>query len=320
MKTRRRQLSRQLQAQMHAVYRLTNFAGERRTLAEIAPHQTMPTGTGECCAPKLLHHAATRGLRPLAMAEFWWGRPSADGSRRPGQFYGACAERCQPIMGFLLSGLPAVGTDSIPDAPFLYEDHWLVAIDKPAGLLSTPGRDILNPSNATSRLQALLEDPNLQSVHRLDQETSGILLFARSPQVHRQLSSQFRQRQVAKRYEAVVTATVAVEQGEITLPIGRYLDCRPQRRVDWAGKPSQTQFRVLARCGGQTRLELIPLTGRTHQLRVHLADAVGLGAPILGDRAYGGAPSHRLHLHGRELEFWHPQLDKRIQVITETPF
>ena len=321
LKLKRKQLSRQLQAQMHAVYTLTNFSGEQRTLEEIVPTHVMPTGTGECCAPKLLHHAAMNGYRPLAMAEFWWGTPSADGARQPRQFYGACLERCQPIMGFLLSGLPAVQTDHIPAAPVLYQDDWLVAIDKPAGLLSTPGRTILNPSNVVSRLRTKLKGPYLQTAHRLDQETSGVLLLARSPQVHRQLSAQFQRKTVTKRYEAIVTAAIAANEGEITLPIGRYPDSRPMRRVDFsAGKASHTAFRVLERCHGRTRLELAPTTGRTHQIRIHLADPAGLEAPILGDRAYGGAPSERLHLHAKTLTFWHPVLDRSIRIVAAPPF
>lgn len=320
LKRRRKQLSRQLQTQMHAAYTLTNFAGERLALSDVVPHQAMPTGTGKCCAPKLLHYAATHGLTPLAMAEFWWG-DSADGSRVSGAFYGACPERCQPIMGFLLSGLPPVEpTPAERQVRILYEDQWLIAIAKPAGLLSTPGRSVLHPDSAVSQVQAAVSG-GVYSVHRLDQATSGILLFARSPQTHRQISEQFRQRRVDKRYEALVTAAVEPDQGSIQLPIGRYRDYRPKRRVDWdGGKPSHTQFTVLERRSDYKRLELFPLTGRTHQLRVHLASPEGLGAPILGDRLYGGEPSDRLHLHARELKFWHPERNQRMHLVAETPF
>jgi len=321
LKARRQDLSRQLQAQMHAVYTLTNFAGEQRTLSEIVPHHGMPTGTGECCAPKLLHYAAVHQLTPISMAEFWWSPSSVGESRIHRQFYGACIERCQPIMGFLLSGLPHIEADATLPAQLLYEDDWLVAINKPPGLLSIPGRSVLNPSNATSQVRGMLLDPGLQSVHRLDQDTSGVLVFARSPQVHRQISQQFRQREVIKRYEALVSSGVARNQGDIHLPIGRYPDCRPERRVDWtSGKPSHTRYRTLQRGDGQTRLELFPTTGRTHQIRIHLASPEGLGAPILGDRLYGGEPSCRLHLHARELTLWHPGLNKSLHLEAETPF
>ncbi|MGF1535204.1 MAG: RluA family pseudouridine synthase [Elainellaceae cyanobacterium] len=321
LKRRRRRLSQQLQAQMHASYTLTNFAGEQLTLSDVILNQGIPTGTGECCAPKLLHYAAIHGFEPLAMAEFWWGEPSASGGRVPGAFYGACAERCQPIMGFLLSGLPAAKIDAVNHkVKILYEDDWLIAVDKPAGLLSTPGRSVLNPNSAASQVQAMLCAP-AYGIHRLDQETSGVLLFARSPQIHQQLSDQFRQRQVSKCYEALVTAAVTQDYGAIDLPIGRYPDCRPKRRVDYErGKPSHTKFKVIERREGTTRLELTPTTGRTHQLRVHLSAAEGLRAPILGDRVYGGKSSQRLHLHARALTVWHPKLEKALRIVAETPF
>ncbi|MEB3288742.1 MAG: hypothetical protein VKI82_02435, partial [Leptolyngbya sp.] len=149
LKRQRRALSQRLQADMHAAYRLTNFAGDSLTLAEIQALEQpsgLPTGTGDCCAPKLLHYAAQHGWQPLAMAEFWWGPPLGD--RQSGQFYGACEERCQPILGFLLAGLSAglassVSGSPLPpleDIPILYLDDWVVVVNKSAGLLSVPGR------------------------------------------------------------------------------------------------------------------------------------------------------------------------------------
>jgi tRNA pseudouridine32 synthase / 23S rRNA pseudouridine746 synthase len=190
LKQQRKMRSRQLQTQMHCTYSLTNFAGNSLSLKQLMP-QGLPTGTGECCAPKLLHYAATQGFKPVAMAEFWWG----SGSKEQGKFYGACAERCQPIMGFLLSGLSKF--DNIPkisdySLPIIYEDEWLVAIAKPAGLLSVPGRHSEKGDSALSRLRNLLADGmNLRPVHRLDQDTSGILLFARDLESYRSLSRQF---------------------------------------------------------------------------------------------------------------------------------
>lgn len=145
LKQRRKGLSRQLQAQMHANYWLTNLAGESLPLQQLMPFGSMPTGTGDCCAPKLLHYAATIGLKPLSMAEFWWGSPSTNGDKIQGEFYGACAERCQPLMGFLLSGLPRrspiAKIGSIERSlPILWEDECLIAVNKPSGLLSVPGR------------------------------------------------------------------------------------------------------------------------------------------------------------------------------------
>ncbi|MGB3208021.1 MAG: pseudouridine synthase [Crinalium sp.] len=349
LKQQRKELSRQLQAQMHAAYSLTNFYGQSLSLQQLMPAGSIPTGTGDCCAPKLLHYAATHQLKPLAMAEFWWGSTTQD--KVQGQFYGACAERCQPLMGFLLSGLkpnpPA--PFSIPPAPLfkggmeggvispspcsggvwgevslpiLYEDEWLIAVNKPAGLLSVPGRYRDRQDSILSRLRHLLPDGMaLMAVHRLDQETSGILLLARDLQTYRQLSQQFQQRQIHKIYEAVLSGTVTINQGVIELPLWGDPENRPYQKVDWQkGKPSLTRFQVIATEGDYTRLEFIPLTGRTHQLRVHAADSRGLGIPILGDRLYGCSTVNRLHLHARELRFDHPKSGKTLEIQANTPF
>ncbi|MBD2090251.1 RluA family pseudouridine synthase [Microcoleus sp. FACHB-1515] len=286
LKQRRRSISQQLQAEMHRVYSLTNFAGRSIFLNQIG---SLPTGTGDCCAPKLLHFAATHGLKPLAMAEFWWGKSQSD--KICGEFYGACVDRCQPIMGFLLSGLPQSALS------ILYEDDALIAVDKPAGLLSIPGRTLDRQDSVLSRLHG-----SALAVHRLDQETSGILMLARDQQTQRFLSQQFQQRQVKKIYEAVLTEAIEPTEGAIDLPLWSDPGDRPRQKVDRRGKPSLTQFR---RLDNSTRFELIPVTGRTHQLRVHCA--IGLGVPILGDQLYGSPTGDRLHLHSRELHIQHPQ-------------
>jgi tRNA pseudouridine32 synthase/23S rRNA pseudouridine746 synthase len=385
LRQRRKALSRQLQAQMHAAYSLTNFSGQSLSLQQLMPGGSMPTGTGDCCAPKLLHYAATQGLKPLAMAEFWWGSSSVD--KVQGEFYGACVERCQPLMGFLLSGLrpnpPAPfpsreggvkspspprggvwgevslpilslmgfllsGLRPNPPAPFpsreggvkspsprrggvwgevslpiLYEDEWLIAVNKPPGLLSVPGRYRDTFDSVLTRLRHLLPDGMaLMAVHRLDQDTSGILLLARNQQSHRQLSQQFQHRQVHKVYEAILSGLVTIDNGEIKLPLWGNPENRPYQQVDEEqGLSSLTRFQVMAKEGDWTRVEFIPLTGRTHQLRVHAADSRGLRVPILGDRLYGcGAVASRLHLHARELRFEHPQSGETLHLQTKTPF
>ncbi|WP_375477177.1 pseudouridine synthase [uncultured Nostoc sp.] len=351
LKQQRKALSCQLQAQMHASYSLTNFSGRSQSLQELMPGGS-PTGTGDCCAPKLLHYAATHNLKPLAMAEFWWGASSVNQDKIPGEFYGACAERCQPLMGFLLSGLKPISirnrdfntthlrnsnvfdfnekSSNFPafspikgEIPIIYEDESLIAVNKPAGLLSVPGRYRDRQDSVLSRLRHLLPDGMaLLSVHRLDRETSGILLLARDRQTHRQLSQQFQQRQVHKVYEAILSGVLTVEQGKIDLPLWGDPENRPDQKVDWQyGKPSLTHFQVIAREGDYTRVEFTPLTGRTHQLRVHAADTQGLGITILGDRLYGcRAVTSRLHLHARELRFEHPQLEKTLHLQAITPF
>ncbi|TVP58991.1 MAG: RluA family pseudouridine synthase [Nodularia sp. (in: Bacteria)] len=339
LKQRRKALSRQLQAQMHAAYSLMNFLGQSASLQKLMPTGSIPTGTGDCCAPKLLHYAANHGLKPLAMAEFWWGESSENQDKVQGEFYGACVERCQPLMGFLLSGLkshsPATPTtikSSLSsnlnarggvNLPIIYEDEWLIAVNKPPGLLSVPGRYRDTQDSVLSRWRCSFpDDTEIMTVHRLDQETSGILLLTRVRQTHRQLSQQFQQRQIYKVYEAILSGYVTVEEGVIELPLWGNPENRPYQQVNWQyGKPSLTKFRVMAREGNYIRVEFIPLTGRTHQLRVHAADKAGLGVTILGDRLYGcNAVTSRLHLHARELSFEHPQLGKTLHLQAETPF
>ncbi len=410
LKQRRKELSRELQAQMHAAYTLVNFLGKSRSLSSLMPANSIPTGTGDCCAPKLLHCAAVHNLKPLAMAEFWWGPPSGD--KIQGEFYGACSDRCQPLMGFLLSGLAQNPSISQPKAypafsepansknqsnvasktsvnqpfrggleahptipknsgatgilpvakiyvleaepldlggleahptshqnacrtgilpvtdcqqmlPIVYEDKWLIAVNKPSGLLSVPGRYLANQDSVLSRLRNLLPDGlELTAVHRLDLGTSGILLLARDKETGSQLRQQFEKRQVHKVYEAVLSGTANKQVGTIELPIAEDAENSLLQQVDWeCGKPSVTRFRVMAKQGNYDRLEFLPLTGRTHQLRVHAADVRGLGIPILGDRLYGcRAAANRLHLHARELFFDHPQLRSRLHLQAATPF
>jgi tRNA pseudouridine32 synthase / 23S rRNA pseudouridine746 synthase len=353
LKHQRKLLSRQLQQQMNAAYRVTNFLGESLSLQQLMPNGVMPTGTGECCAPKLLHYAATHHLKPLALAEFWWGAASANQDKVQGEFYGACVERCQPLMGFLLAGLSSVMSEdrrqktegmalpvtisksyldegespSTPGfsvaLPILYEDEWLIAVDKPTGLLSVPGRYRDRQDSVLSRLQQLHPDGlALTAVHRLDQDTSGILLLARDLQTHRHLVQQFQQRQVHKVYEAVLAGLVAADSGMIDLPLWGDPLHRPYQTVDWQrGKPSVTHFQAIAHDAHHTRLVFVPTTGRTHQLRVHAADPQGLGIPILGDRLYGcRAGGDRLHLHARELQFTHPVDGRSLHIQCSTPF
>ncbi len=317
LKQQRKELSRELQAQMHAAYTLVNFFGKSRSLLQLMPAGAIPTGTGDCCAPKLLHYAAANNLKPLAMAEFWWGPSSGD--KIQGEFYGACGDRCQPLMGFLLSGLG----QNKSKLPIIYQDDWLIAVNKPCGLLSVPGRYFDTQDSVQSRLQNYFCDGlSLKTVHRLDLETSGILLLARDKETYCKLSRQFEKRQVRKVYEAVLSGILKIDAGTIELPLWGNPENRPCQQVNWdCGKPSVTGFQVMAREGNHTRVEFLPLTGRTHQLRVHAADVGGLGIPILGDRLYGcRAQASRLHLHARELCFEHPQSGEWLHLQAATPF
>lgn len=321
LKQQRKTLSRQLQNQMHAAAWVTNFWGESIALKDLMP-DGMPTGTGDCCTPKLLHYAAIHHLKPVAMAEFWWGSDSPNGDKIQGAFYGACVERCQPMMGFLLSGLPQSSLqESDLRLPILYEDEWLIAVNKPAGLLSVPGRYLDRQDCVLHRLLHTVSQ-RIDVIHRLDQETSGVLVFARDRQTHHQLSQQFQQHQIHKVYEALLGSVISMESGVIDLPLWGNPDDRPKQVVDWQyGKPSTTHFRVMSKTLNQTRVEFYPVTGRTHQIRVHAAAGKGLGVPILGDRLYGcTVEGDRLHLHARELQFHHPHTQQTICLKTETPF
>jgi tRNA pseudouridine32 synthase/23S rRNA pseudouridine746 synthase len=332
LKKQRRELSRTLQTQMHKAYVLTNFAGETRSLRELITEGAMPTGMGDCCAPKLLHYAATHNLIPLAMAEFWWGNPSPDGYKIQGEFYGACVERCQPLMGFLLSGRRSPPANSTVENfakqnfQLIYEDDYLIAIAKPPELLSVPGRYLDTQDSVLSRLRQYFGNQKelyeLYPVHRLDRQTSGILLFARDLESLRNLSEQFQRREIHKVYEAILSRNLDCQEGVIDLPLWGNPENRPRQQVDFHhGKPSVTEFRLLRQETHYSRIEFSPLTGRTHQLRVHSADPRGLGMPILGDRLYGcQAATSRLHLHERELTFRHPRSQELIHLQIPVPF
>jgi tRNA pseudouridine32 synthase / 23S rRNA pseudouridine746 synthase len=296
LKQQRQILSRTLQTQLHQTTTITNFAGEIKSLTALRP-EGLSTGTGECCAPKLLHYAASQQLTPVAMAEFWWG--PAVGDKRPGIFYGACADRCQPLMGFMLSGLAAEVQRRIPTEllEIIYETPDLVAIDKPHGLLSVPGR--YGQPNAQQLLEQQLAI-KLYPAHRLDQDTSGVLLFTKNLKIYHWVAQQFAERRVQKVYWAVLAGDVQANEGVIELPLAADLDHRPKQKVDQeCGKPAVTQFRVIKRQDNRTWVELRPFTGRTHQLRVHMA--ISLEAPILGDRLYGNESAERLCLHAQQL-------------------
>ncbi len=313
LKQQRKQLSQRLQAQMHQAAAVMNFLGGSKSLRELMPGG-IPTGTGECCMPKLLNYAASHQLRPIAIAEFWWGADTSDHIQ--GEFYGPCMPRCQPLLGFMLSGLnqPSLGFE------VRFEDDWLMVVDKPSGLLSVPGRYVATQDSVLRRLQLCRADIPWRSVHRLDQATSGLLIIAKSEAIAQQLQQQFQRRQVKKIYIAVLAGVISQLQGTIDLPLAPDLENRPRQVVDRQnGKPSQTIYRVIGQIRNQTRIEFQPITGRTHQLRVHAA--IGLGAAIIGDRLYGQAvKGDRLQLHAKSLQFPHPVTGAIVVVESPVPF
>ncbi|MEM1238481.1 MAG: RluA family pseudouridine synthase, partial [Cyanobacteria bacterium P01_H01_bin.26] len=269
-------------------------------------------------AAKLLHYAVAHGLTPLALAEFWWGDPQ--GESHPEPFYGASPEDCQVLMR--LAQLAAPSPPAAAPLTILHQDEALIVVDKPAGLLSVPGRRYHLQDSVLSRLRYQLPEYSfLQAVHRLDRDTSGVLVLATSPSVHGALGRQFAQHQVRKTYEAILTRPVTRATGTVELPLWSNPDERPRQSVDTAyGKPSITKFQVL-QAGSYPRIRFVPCTGRTHQLRVHAAHAQGLNSPILGDSLYGQPnPTERLYLHATSLQLIHPVTQKCLTFTSQTPF
>jgi tRNA pseudouridine32 synthase/23S rRNA pseudouridine746 synthase len=324
----RRLVCRALMKRIHDTYVVPNARGERRLLRALFALGEPPSGAADCAAPKLLAHALTHGLRPLALAEFWWGAPPSAGGRAAGAFYGACRDKCGPLLPFMLEGLrvspprafspPAVVTEELS---IVYEDAWLVVVDKPGGLLSVPAKDISVTDSVLARLRA--RHPNATGpllAHRLDLDTSGLLVAALDPRTYAALQRQFVHREVHKRYVAWVEGHVRGERGTIDFPMRVDLDDRPRQIHDPVhGKSAVTEWQVLERKGERTRVAFFPLTGRTHQLRVHAAHPLGLGAPIVGDRLYGH-PDDRLFLHAEALSFQHPGTGQRVSFERPAPF
>ncbi|HEU4611642.1 MAG TPA: RluA family pseudouridine synthase [Kofleriaceae bacterium] len=319
--------SRDFLRRIHATYALPSARGATRSLAEIfAPH-TPPGGAGDCAAPKLLAFAYRHGLRPIALAELWCGAPPATGGRLDGRFYPACRGKCGPILAHMLDGLDVEPAPVFGDAPIdpaapatVFEDAFLAIIDKPIGLLSVPGKGVLGDS-VQARLRARYPAATGPLVvHRLDLDTSGLLLVAKDLATHAALQRQFAERLIDKRYIAWLDGEVVGESGVIELPLRVDLDDRPRQIVDEIhGKPAVTEWQVLAREGGRTRVALVPRTGRSHQLRVHASHPRGLGVPIVGDRLYG-RPDARLMLHAESIGFVHPHTQQPLALHSPAPF
>ena len=324
----RADLSRRLWSAIHDGYVIANARGERRRLGELfAPHEP-PGGAGDCAAPKLLAHAHRAQLRPLALAELWWGAPPATGGRHAGVYYPSCKRMCGVILPYMLDGLdfdpaPEYGAAPIAaDAPrAVFEDRGIVVVDKPCGLLSVPGRSGALRDSVLVRLRQRYPDatgPML--VHRLDLDTSGLLLATTRPALHTALQRLFARREIDKRYVAWLDGDVGGEHGVIELPLRVDLDDRPRQIVDPVhGKRAITEWRVVERVAGRTKVIFTPRTGRTHQLRVHASHPDGLAAPIVGDRLYG-RDGERLMLHAVSLGFFHPETGERIEVSCPAPF
>jgi tRNA pseudouridine32 synthase/23S rRNA pseudouridine746 synthase len=326
LKARRKVMSEALQERIFRLFIVKNGRGETQDLVDVfKPLGTLPpAGAGECCAPRLLNYAFNHGLKPVCMAEFWWGASPVGEVRHHGHFYPACRSKCKPILDFMLQGLDVEDNplgqrveSSILDV--VYDDDCFTVLNKPSGMLTVPGK--LLDDSLLSRYQAVF--PEAQGpivVHRLDQETSGLVIFAKDKTTHKALQQQFEQHMIKKRYIALLEGQVLQDEGIIDLPLLPDVEDRPRQRVDYEhGKCAVTRYHVLERSDGLTRIALEPFTGRTHQLRVHCSHPQGLNCPIVGDRLYGNASS-RLMLHAQSITLVHPASGHSMTLECAPPF
>ena len=374
LKTERKERSAALQRKLFEQFRMLNAQGEVKdlyTIFEQTVQKVPPAGAGECALPKLLQYAYLHQLKPLAMAEFWWGDSPKNEIRHHGYYYPSCKGKCEPILQHMLQGLEV---DENPllnpiheeeELEIVFEDEWLLVINKPAGMLSVPGKAEDRDSVYHRLKKKYPEATGPMIVHRLDMATSGLLLVAKTKEVHRDLQAQFANRSIKKRYVAVLDGviikteketkpiaekailiakeTVSTKKtakaertgntGRIELPLCLNPLDRPRQMVSSEhGKEAITEYQIISESERitsesentfnesnridesersinesrkYTRIVFYPLTGRTHQLRVHAAHPEGLGCPILGDELYG-KKADRLYLHAEYIEFRHP--------------
>ncbi len=328
LKEERKHRSAALQLRLFQQFQMLNAKGEHKDLCQIfqdTPQGTPPAGAGECALPKLLQYAYQHQLYPLAMGEFWWGMSPKEEIRHHGHFYPSCKGKCAPILAHMLIGLNVeknpleVDCHKDKELEIVYEDEWIVAVNKPAGMLSVPGKNDLD--SVCQRLQRLYpQATGPLVVHRLDMATSGILLAAKTKEVHQQLQALFATRQMEKQYTAILQGYHGNDEGDISLPLMPDWNNRPCQMVHpTLGKPALTHFRVIKRQGEKVWVTFWPHTGRTHQLRVHAAHAEGLNAPIAGDELYG-TKDKRLYLHASYLSFVHPVTGKKVEIRVPAPF
>ena len=318
--------SARLQDWLFDQYKVLNANGEQLSVKRIFARRGLvpPGGTGDCAAPKLLQYAYLHGMKPLAMGEFWYGASHSSEVREHGHFYPACFGKCGPLLSFMMEGLdvepnPLDREYEGREPAVLHADSSIIVVDKPAGMLSVPGRNGIG-----SLLDWLAERyGEVHSCHRLDMDTSGIMVYARNIPCKAALEAQFAGREVSKTYRARLSAGNSPfrrsASGTIALPLSPDYYDRPRQIVDMSsGKPAISEYKVLEMLpDGEIDILFHPLTGRTHQLRVHAAHPSGLGRPIKGDLLYGGTPADRLYLHAESLSFAHPASGVKLTFRTE---
>ena len=373
LQRKRKQMSDELQRWLFAAYRMLNAKGEERDLIDIFreyTHAMPPAGAGDCCAPKLLQYAYLHHLRPVCMAEFWWGESPASEIRHHLHYYPACRSKCLPILTHMLKGLdvapnPLAQKRHTAEPGVLYADEYIMVVDKPAGMLSVPGKAESVRSEFSDSANISVEEyfannsklktqnsKFLKAAHRLDMDTSGLLVLARTEQAYVELQRQFASRETVKRYEAVLSG-VPTQNSKlktqnsstqpsgcleaISLPLIADINDRPRQRVDMEhGKPALTLYNIVEVRAvdantavayttkkvdkGRTLIHLYPKTGRTHQLRVHCAHPLGLACPILGDPLYGIERADRMYLHAAELTFRHPVTGETMHFLSPSGF
>ena len=323
----RKKTSAILQNTLFEKYQFLNQFKEQKGLLAIFnnPSSRPPAGAGDCSAPKLLQYAFQHHLIPIALAEFWWGISPNSEIRKHKNFYPSCLSRCKPILNHMLKGIDMEenlllkNLTKKEELSVIYEDDDLIIVNKPPEFLSVPGKEIKD-SVYTRIKQKYPEATGPLIVHRLDMSTSGIIVLTKTKEANKILQGQFIKRTVKKRYVALLSGKLSKKQGVIKLPLRLDLDDRPRQLVDFMnGKKAETNWVFINQNNNQTRVHFYPITGRTHQLRVHAAHKEGLNTPIKGDDLYGNKQD-RLYLHAEFIEFVHPSSKKEISFTVPADF
>ncbi|CAM1355155.1 conserved hypothetical protein [Tenacibaculum ascidiaceicola] len=327
LKQKRANISAWAQQEIFKKYAFLNYRGETKNLLDIFTDSTqnIPAGAGDCCAPKLLQYAYKHQLKPICMAEFWWGKPLQTSIRKHQNYYPACTGKCKPILTHMLQGVTVEENPLVAqlkeekEITIIHEDADLLVINKPHELLSVAGKEIKD--SVFSRIQKLYpKATGPLVVHRLDMSTSGILLIAKNEDTYKALQAQFINKTIQKRYVALLEGVLKDKKGIIELPLRVDLNDRPKQLVCYKhGKKALTQWETIETLDNKTKVYFYPVTGRTHQLRVHAAHILGLNTPIIGDDLYG-KKADRLYLHAEKITFVHPTSKEQVSFIASAPF
>ncbi len=327
IKKDRKEKSNYLQQTLFSKYAFLNHKKESRSLLDIFNNPAIkpPAGSGDCSAPKLLQHAFLNDLTPICMAEFWWGISPNSAIRKHKNFYPACQGRCKPILDHMLEGIKMddnlllKNLSENKELEIVYEDDVLLVVNKPSEFLSVPGKNV-SDSVYTRIKKKYPKATGPLIVHRIDMSTSGIILLTKTKEANKILQNQFITRTIKKRYVALLNGDLTKDKGTIKLPLRLDLNDRPRQLVDFEyGKNAETNWEIIKKENGKTKVYFYPITGRTHQLRVHAAHKDGLNTPIVGDDLYG-KKENRLHLHAEFIEFSHPKTNKIISFSVAPDF